>query len=601
MKKEKSSANILYGTFKYLFVFLLFASLLCFIVSFFVLDTADVLDIFSNAYRLRRSFSLLIYVLPSIELSCFLFAFSILFSKMDAENMQERFKAMRSYLRALIVFLSMILAFNILVFCFLCPGINASLRYFENKSELYNSNLYKARRLKNTEDLHANRMAINFASHALEIDANSQVAIRLLEELSLKQAALLKVKPAAEKIVLQSDNLNVKALLNLAHDSAQNLDFFSAHYFAARAMEMTTKNSKERQIAQKVLNESWKAIENGDDTLQRKNRKLYEQKRSAYLAFRHGAYLKAYELFYEIKRSIKAEDDKQNDIQVNYFLAEINKKLSDYVFYYEDLERAAAFQNMHNFTFQIKDQSQKLYEMSIGGYSYKPAKKNDIDAIPYVFLENLLLTKYDSHNNVEWKIRCDYARLIGKQVSKANALSTLQFTMISSDRSMPDIFPHVITGTFLAKEMLSQELPISVQDFLLALEKQNDIKELSLSSLYKLAKVAPLFGYDAPYFWKEILFRFMLPCLLFTVSFFIASISWSFRFDYNHFKLYYVLVLPAIVALAQIILDVSLFVMLLVLDFYILRFGLFAFIIAIATWIIFSILYALTFYMQARN
>lgn len=599
MKKLKSSARTLYATFKHLPIFIILGLIFSFTLTYFFSSTPQVLAEFTNSYKITKAFLVLISLFPTLQITAFLFSFSISFAKMDAENILSRNEAMLSYLKTLIVILMIVFFINICVFEFLNPMLKRSIKNIEAKSDIYTANIYKATELKDINDLHATKMAINFIQHALNISPNSINARHILDELTIKQKKLLVETPNKPQKNFEPLDLNVNALLNLANTSLTKLDFFSAHYFASQALKMTTKDSTYYFDAKKILEEAWDAIENGDNTLDKKNRELYHKKLLAYSAFKDGLYLKAYNLFYDIQKNLEKQDAYIKDIQVEYFLHEVKNQLGNYVFYYEDLENAPAFKSLENFTFSISDGNHKLYEISLDGVAYQPAKHNSYRNYPEVYFENINVTKYNYVNQISWKLQADFARLVPSLSAEKNN-STLQLTMISTDRSRQDIFPKIILGNISEKDLLSQNLPISLETFLLALEKLNPLNYMDLVTLFKLSENAQTFRYNKFDFLQELAFRISFPLMLFILGIYIASIAWNFRFTSNT-KFWYIFTLPLIFILASVILEISVFTLSTLLNFYLKTFGASTFLFLFLTFFIFMIFASFHFYYQAKN
>ncbi|MEL3907518.1 MAG: hypothetical protein P1P64_00695 [Treponemataceae bacterium] len=597
MKKKKSSAGILNKTFKYLFFFTLVFLALAFIASFFVLDTPKLLDQFLESYKITRSFLLFILSIPILQIGTLLFSFSILFSKMDGENALERELAMQLYLKKLIAILTVLLILNFLAFEFFRPFLKQKQNQYISQTDIYNSSIMEAKALKTANSLHKNKLAINFAKHALDVNPDSYEARSLLETLTLLQAQFLETSPPKEEIVVEVESLNAKALLDLANNSAENLDFFSAHYFACRAANLSANESEELELAKNMIQNSWLAIQNGSDSLANKNRKLYEKKLRAYSAFQRGDLLRAYDLFYALKQELKTKNLK--DKQINYFLAETKEKLKSQVFHYEDLEKAPAFKTIKDFSFKIINGQHFLYEIKFDGFAYRLSKENSIEKRPSIFLRNLTLTKFNYVNKISWKIYAKYARLLPNPENKKEI--RLQVSCVSSDRKAADCFPEIIIGEPSDSEMLFSNLPINTETFLIALENQNNLNDLDLIQLHKLSKNADKLGLDKKIFLNEMLFRLALPFLLFIISLALATIAWNFRFEYNQFKSAYFLFVPLIFLIAEIILEIADFFMSIILHFFLTKFYSFAFILALLSWLLFVIYYSWKFYKQAKN
>lgn len=579
--------------FYFVIIFLAFAL----VVSFFVLPTPKLLEQFLGSYKIERGFLLFILCFPILQVGTFLLSFSILLSKIDDENTLERETAMRIYLKKLITILIVVLAVNFLIFEFLYPILKQKQNHYLSQTEIYNSNFNEAQALKNASSLHENKMAINFAKHALAINPNSDEARALLENLTLLQAQFLENTPPQEEIVPEAENLNAKVLLDLANASIENLDFFSAHYFACRAVEVCTSESKEQKIAKSIVASSWLAIQNGDDTLVNKNRKLYEKKLKAYSAFQRGELLLAYDLFFALKQELNAKDLK--DKQINYFLAETKEKLKTQVFYYEDLERCPAFKNLNDFSFKIIKGKHFLYEIKFNGFAYRLPKQNSIVKVPDIFLRNVKLTKFDYANKVSWTMQTNYARLLPNPENPKEV--RLQLSCVSSDRKASDKFPTIIVGQPSVDKMFFTDLPIDTESFLIALETKNDVKDMDLIRLYKLAKNADRFGFDKSIFLNEMLFRLVFPFMLFIVSLVIAIIAWNFRFEHHKFQSGYLFFAPLIFLFAKIILEIANFFMTVVLNFFLSKFHGFAFVLTLLAWFCFAVYFSLVFYRQAKK
>ena len=600
MKTVKHSAGILHKTHVYLFglsfAFLVFS----FVVSFFFLPVPNLLSDFVLRYKITNAFIFFIFMFPVLQTGSLLCIFSFLFPLMDDKNSLDRKTAMRLYLKHLMTVLTVILALNFLLFEGIAPSLKRKLKNYVTQSELYADSISEAVQLKGIRQLHANKMAINAAKHALEIQPDSDNARALMEELALINAELLAMQPPEEFVsALPTENLNAKALLNLALASMKRLDFFSAHYFASQATQFCLPESNEYKTAQSLVHKSWTAIQNGDESLQAENRALYEKKRAAYWAFLQGDYIRALDLFFEIKMTFKSTDPNLNDAQVDCFLEAIKEKLKTRVFYYSDLERAAAFKRLSNFSFQIKHENHVLYELHASGLAYRQAKQNASDKNADIFLKDVTLTKFNHLNQIGWTMHADYVRVIPSPDNKTDV--RLQLTCMSADRSADDIFPEVLAGNVSQSDSLSHDIPISMQTFLLAPENQNNVRDMNLLTLYQLAKNSSRLNLTEGKFLHELVFRLLLPFLLFTVEIALASLAWNFRFDGYRFKVVYVLFIPAVFLLASVILEISMFILSVLVQFYIAKIPSLIFLCACATWVIFTVYYAVKFYRQAKN
>lgn len=601
MKPVKHSAGILYKTFKYLFCFSLAFLAISFIVSFFFLPVPNLLPDFIISYKTTNAFVFFIFSIPVLQVGALFFIFSLLFSKMDDENMLERKEAMLLYLKNMMAILTVILVCNFLVFEGAAPLLKRKLKNYITQTEIYTDCINEAENLKYTRELHLNKMAINAAKHALDIEPNSEKARSLLEELTLAQAELLNVQPPEEFIpALPTQNLSVRALLNLASEAMQRLDFFSAHYFASQAVKLSLPESDEYKTAQNFVWRSWASIQNGDDTLRNENRALYEKKRAAYAAFQQEDYLGALDLFFEIKTFLKSTDPNSTDVQVDYFLRETKEKLKAHVFYYSDLEKSAAFKRLDNFSFQIKNETHVLYEIKAGGFAYRFAKQNAPKKNDDIFLKDVTVTKFNYLNQIGWTMHAEYIRVIPNPENKNEV--RLQLTCMSADRTMQDIFPEVITGVVSKRDLLSCNIPIQLQTFMLVPETQNEAGDLDLLSLYRFTKSAPRLNLTGGIFLRELMFRILLPFLLFTVTIALASLAWNLRFNGTAFSFQAALFVPAIFLFAAIILEISLFIFNVLIRFFCAKcHPLLAVVSAAITWIVCTVYYAVKFYRQAKN
>lgn len=587
--------------FIHLFFVLLITYAACTIYSFFIERVPELLPAFEKGYKLTRSFIYTLWLLPIVQTALFLYSFSLIFARLDDANIQDRSTAMAGYLKALFTVLTILFVLNVIALEIILPLQTNKLIKYQTDTAIYNNSIKRAEYGARDNRLHALNLAANHVRHALSIIPESQKALQLLDEISIKQAALGEIpfeQTAADTTGTEASGF--EQAIQAAKHAMAGLDFFTAHYRATEALNLAATDS-ERNSAQQLITESWNKIELGDDSTEQIDRALYEKKRTAYNAFIQGAYLKAYNLFFDARDFFEENYNAKTDRQIAYFIEQTKHKLSEVAYFYEDIEIAPAIVYIPELSFDIKQDTHTLYTLSFDGYGITPPLKNSPDGRSVIFLKNLTLTKYNYANNILYRLHSNYAKLVQSVDPETNTEQLIvQMTLLSSDRSLDDIFPTVEIGQPWVEPPV-QKLPLSLEQLVLVTERAHGISSLNIATLHKLRRFADRFGFDKKILLSELITRIGFLLLLFLIELALACIAWKFRFDLENFRLSYALILPLCAVAAIVVIELS-YLLLRSLSTLLVQYtGLWSAAILTAAWIVSVILHAVNLYKNAKN
>ena len=83
-------------------------------------------------------------------------------------------------------------------------------------------------------------------------------------------------------------------------------DFYTAHYYAMRAYQLSTENEPYREEALRLAAQAWNQIEKGiADLTAEFDIRLYQAKKAGYEMIQQGNYIKAYYQFVNAQRMLE--------------------------------------------------------------------------------------------------------------------------------------------------------------------------------------------------------------------------------------------------------------------------------------------------------
>lgn len=313
--------------------------------------------------------------------------------------------------------------------------------------------------------------------------------------------------------ILRSDveELGPAEFVSLAREYYEEGDYFSAHYYANRALELS---DAPRTDAQRLAAQAWERITSLALTAtEESDSDYFRRKREAYEAFQAGQ--RSEESLIDAYYRLRAlQRERPEDPDTERYLALATEQLREVSFFIEDAEAARANPGARSII-GVNDRSATEWEL------FRIGKMVRADGEEYLFdVEGI---RYDESGEIRFHFVAPYGKIIG---------STINMQAISRDSAQARELPTYRVGGPGEELGFIYEISYSPEELATASTGVERRAEAHIVQLFTLHALAERLALPVEPLELELFMRVGEPLLFIALSFLFLGIGWALRSHY---------------------------------------------------------------------
>lgn len=500
----------------------------CFIYVFFF-KKIDVLPQLLLSRKLAETGILFIRIMPSLLVSAVLIGYAIIFGTCGQNTVPRFSSILLRYLKQALI----IILFSITVYIILIEMVSPLLLNVQRSSEIKTDDYYNYMKEVDTALRTGDAAkAYEKAKAALGIWQTNPDALQLLDK--------AKVLYEAQAIDRHNDlhttetvydtaapeNLTAEGALFLSKRYMNNYDFYTAHYYAMRAYQLSAENAPYREEALRLAAHAWNQIEKGiADLTAEFDIRLYQAKKVGYEMIQQGNYIKAYYQFISAQRMVEQNNPLKRDPDIDRFVEIARQKLLEEVFFIDETNAQTLFEVARNIHFTVPASGTRAAALiTIEELSYITH-----NGIREIYGRNGELTQYAADGTVLYRARIPFIKLIPMVHNDGVPMLRMLFQAVDKQRDAVALKPLVLEGTMPRDHQASMVLPFSYRDFELIIAANKGVKSMTLPQLYTFRQQGAQYGFPAQIYHRELLARISDMFLILIISIYMLVLAWCFR------------------------------------------------------------------------
>ncbi len=465
------------------------------------------------AYIWRKALILFIDYLIPLQVSGVLISYSLFFKFKEKEGGASAYLPFHKLINPNLTLLLLLTLIYIVLLSGFLPLFNRKQSEAEYVSRVALDLLREAEIEKkegNTE------RAIKLLDIYLSIDkGNEEIARRrdiyrvdMAEDNREKQVVEAAAEPALLSRVAASGQ-NASDLIEKAREYYAEEDYFSAHFYAALALEIATERSliiAARGIERDALKELSSILPTGAD---KEALKLFLEKKEGFQAFTEERFFDAYYIFKEL------EENYPRDPDVLMYLEKSREKLKEESFFTEEAEKAVSLPGKGRILFKNESAEERVEIIAI---------ERMVELSGDVFFKNVEVISFDSSGEINYHLHAPYGKLVNGHLNM-NAMDSSQAGKYSPpdywQGARSDLLPFHSIKLNPDRELLRR----------LSMDSQ-DLKGWDLMSLWQAREKIETYGLVAEKLDITLLLTLLKPFLFLILSLISISLGWSLRARY---------------------------------------------------------------------
>ena len=517
----------------------------CCLIYMFFFKKISVLPQFLVNRKLAEAGILFIRLMPSLLVSAVLIGYAVIFGTCGQNTVPRFSDILLRYLKEVFIILFFCLSLYIIFIEILSPLLYAYRRYSELKTQDYHDYMKEADISLNTGD---GERAYQKAKAALGIWKNNPDALQLLDKAKVlyeaqaidRQNNMHNTETAYN--TADPENLTAEGALFISKRYMTKYDFYTAHYYAMRAYQLSAENAPYREEALRLAAQAWNQIEKGvADLTAEFDIRLYQAKKAGYEMIEQGNYIKAYYQFVRAQRMLERNNPLKRDPDIDRFVEITRKKLLEEVFFIEETDSLLLFEAVRNIHFTAPAWSTRAAaQITIEGLSYITN-----NGIREIYGRNCEITQYSTDGKILYRARIPFIKLIPIVTEKGEHMLRMLFRAVDKQHDKVVLKPIVQEGTMPIERQTSMRLPFSYDDFELIIAANEGEKSMTLPQLYTFRQRGAQYGFPAQIYHRELLVRISDVFLILIVSIYMLVLAWRFRIPpHRQFKYTWALSFP---------------------------------------------------------
>jgi len=464
------------------------------------------------AYIGRKALILFIDYLIPLQVSGVLISYSLFFKFKEKEAGASAYLPFHKFVNPNLTLLLLLTLIYIVLLSGFLPLFNRKQSEAEYVSGVALDILREAEIEKNEGNT---ERAIKLLDIYLSIDkGNEEVARRrdiyradMAEVNRGKQAGVAADPELLSRVAVSGQNAS--DLIEKAREYYAGEDYFSAHYYAALALEIATERSliiAARGIERDTLKELSSILPTGAD---KEALKLFLEKKGGFRAFTEERFFDAYYIFKEL------EENYPRDPDVLMYLEKSREKLKEESFFTEEAEKAVSLPGIGGILFKNESAEGRVEIIAI---------ERMVELSGDVFFKNVEAISFDNSGEINYHLHAPYGKLVNGHLNM-NAIDRSQ-----AGKSYPpdywqggqsDLLPFHSIKLNPDRELLRR----------LSMDSQ-DLKGWDLMSLWQAREKIETYGLVAEKLDITLLLTLLKPFLFLILSLISISLGWSLRARY---------------------------------------------------------------------
>ena len=522
----------------------------CCLIYVFFFKKIDVLPQFLFSRRLAETGILFIRIMPSLLVSAILIGYAVIFGT-SGQNTVPRFSdILLRYLKEAFIMLFACVTIYIILIEIVLPLLADYRRYSELKTHDYYDFIKETDNSLRNGDA---EKAYDKAKAALGIWKNNPEALQLFDKAKILYESYNagrkqnnKSEPSSE--TAEPENLTAEGALFISKRFMNKYDFYTAHYYAMRAYQLSAENAPYREEALRLAAQAWNQIEKGIAELTAEfDIRLYQAKKAGYEMIQQENYIKAYYQFVNAKRMLEQNNPLKKDPDIDRFIDITRKKVLEEVFFIDETASLPLFETARNIHFTIPASGTRApAQITIEGLSYITN-----NSIKEIYGRNCELTQYTADGKILYRARIPFIKLIPIESADGVPMLRMLFRAVDKQRDTVVLKPFILEGTMPIERQTSLRLPFSYSDFELIIAANEGEKSMTLPQLYAFRQRGTQYGFPAQIYHRELLARIIDVFLIWIISIYMLVLAWRFRVPpHRPFKHTWALAFPLFFVLA---------------------------------------------------
>lgn len=522
----------------------------CCLIYVFFLKKIDVLPQFLISRKLAETGILFIRIMPSLLVSAILIGYAVIFGTCGQNTVPRFSDILLHYLKEAFIMLFSCITIYIILIEIVMPLLTDYRRYSELKTQDYYDFIKETNISLRNEDA---EKAYDKAKAALGIWKNNPEALQLFDKAKILYESYNadhkqnnKSEPSSE--TAEPENLTAEGALFISKRFMNKYDFYTAHYYAMRAYQLSAENAPYREEALRLAAQAWNQIEKGIAELTAEfDIRLYQAKKAGYELIQQGNYIKAYYQFVNAKRMLEQNNPLKKDPDIDRFIDITRKKVLEEVFFIDETASLPLLETVRNIHFTVPASGTRASaQVTIEGLSYITN-----NGIREIYGRNCELTQYTSDGKILYRSRIPFIKLIPIESADGVPMLRMLFRAVDKQRDTVVLKPFVLEGTMPIERQTSMRLPFSYNDFQLIIAANEGEKSMTLPQLYAFRQQGAQYGFPAQIYHRELLARIIDVFLIWIISIYMLVLAWRFRVPpHKKFKHTWALAFPLFFVLA---------------------------------------------------
>ena len=517
----------------------------CCLIYVFFFKKIEVLPQFLVNRKLAETGILFIRIMPDLLISAILIGYAVIFGT-SGQNTVPRFSdILLRYLKEVFIILLFCITVYIVLIEIVSPLLFNYRRYTELKTHDYYDYIQEADISLKNEDF---ERAYDRIKAALGIWRNNPEALALLDKAKVlyESDTIERGKEAhtAETAYETADpeNLTAESALFISKRFMSKYDFYTAHYYAMRAYQLSAENTPYRDEALRLAAQAWNKIESGIAELTADfDIRLYQAKKAGYEMMQQENYIKAYYQFVRAQRMLEQNNPLKRDPDIDRFVELTRQKLLEEVFFINETETLPLFETVGNIHFTIPAwRTRAEAQITIEGLSYITG-----NGIQEIYGRNCELTQYTADGKILYRTRIPFIKFIPIISNDGKPMLRMLFQAVDKQHDEVILRPTVLEGTMPIERQASMRLPFSYGEFELIIAANEGEKSMTLPQLYAFRQRGAQYGFPAQIYHRELLARISDVFLILIISIYTLVLAWRFRIPpHRQFKYTWALSFP---------------------------------------------------------
>lgn len=405
------------------------------------------------------------------------------------------------------------------------------------------------------------QLARRYGQRALTLDPNSPEAEELMQQIDIALSTTTPTAIAATSVksragvMTAAGSSTVYELRQKAENAMAQGDWFSAHYFAQTAIDISNERDMNRHALLEILSDSWNILSAPHGTPVTEEEKIFAKKVEGYSALMNGDNVHAYYVFHSLAQQSHALAIDPDIVRYSEIAEE---RLLNECFFIDEQSLIRNFESATDVYFSIQPEgdNENTKIVYIKGITNIPDSGSAVQ-----YLRSLAIFDIDKNGNYISGLYVPYAKLLEADVSDYDDGMKKLFGIKTDVQFVPEILLRSVdrndeTNSIRpeyyyrdgnnAKQSIDHIfLPISFADYLLVTEASQGAEYMGLVSLYSFLPKAVNFGYSHEVFLQVLLDRLCYPIFILSFFLFLAAFAWNNRINKGQlFKFKWIFTFP---------------------------------------------------------